>query len=71
MTEFAQVYGGPASTLIGAAIAACMVVWQVEIGNEDVRADISRSCRTFPRWTEMDVVESKLDITSNNILAVT
>ena len=71
MTEFAQVYGGPASTLIGATIAACMVVWQVKSEMKTSGPTVSRSCRTFPRWTEMDVVESKLDITSNNILAVT
>ena len=42
VTEFALVYGGPVSTLLGSAIAAYMVVWQVNVGNKDVRAEITR-----------------------------
>ena len=66
MIEFVQVYGGPASTLIGAATVVYMVVWEVETVNKDVNAYISRIKREF--YGEISRIERKMDANNSDIL---
>ena len=48
VTEFALVYGGPVSTLLGPAIAAYMVVRQVNVGIKTSGPRLPALNRTSP-----------------------
>ena len=55
--EFAQLYGGPATTLAGALIASATIVWQVRVGNADVKDKLRKDIKAVDK--KLDAVRMK------------
>lgn len=54
VTEFVLVYGGPISTIAGATIAACTVVWQVKVPT--LIKKLEKCARISRDWAGRDAV---------------
>jgi len=61
--EFVQLYGGPTTNLAGALIVSATVVWQVRVGNADVKKDIKEDIKKDIKAVDekLDAVDEKVD----------